>query len=121
MKEHGPGWDHIIDPIIYFCKKYRIPIAQIKEKFGGLRIYVDYPTDPNFDEDNWVTLMKMIASAELAASRTCEVCGEPGELRAGYWLKTLCDKHHFEREEKNKEYERKLSLSGHRDNNQEQG
>ncbi len=59
-------------------------ILQVKEKFGGLRIYVN-------DADDNIRLF--IETAQLASSRTCEVCGQPGTMREGGWIKTLCDQH----------------------------
>lgn len=66
-------------------------IAQIKEKFGGLRFYVSSTSDENH---------AIISFAEQMASRTCEVCGAPGTIRGGNWMKTLCDTHHAQREAK---------------------
>ena len=65
-------------------------VQQIKEKFGGLRIYLS-------NEDDYI--FGIINMAEAMAARTCEVCGAKGHLRGGSWLKTLCDEHHEEREE----------------------
>lgn len=62
--------------------------AQVKEKFGTLSFYMTTGTDEIYD---------LIAEAEKKSAVTCEVCGEPGELRRGGWLKTLCDKHAEER------------------------
>lgn len=67
-------------------------IAQIKEKFGSLRFYV-YNASEKIN--NYITF------AEAMSSRTCEVCGSPGSRRDNGWIKTLCDKHHKEQEEKN--------------------
>lgn len=64
-------------------------VQQIKEKFGGLRIYLSW-------EDDYI--YGIINMAEAMAARTCEVCGDHGELRGGSWFKTLCDEHHEERE-----------------------
>ena len=61
------------------------PLAvQVKEKFGGLRFYAN-----NLTEDQH----KYVSFAESVASRTCEVCGKRGKLRAGGWLRTLCGEH----------------------------
>jgi len=65
-----------------------VKIGQIKEKFGGLRFYYD-------GGDEYIS--GMVAMAEVWASRTCEVCGDPGKSRSGGWIKTLCDKHDEER------------------------
>ncbi len=92
--EHEDGWFDIVDSL---CKQivqeinderpYPL-IQQVKEKFGSLRFYVDRE-EPE--------ISAMIALAEEISSRTCEVCGSPGTLRSGSWMKTLCDKHAEER------------------------
>ena len=64
-------------------------IDQIKEKFGGLRFYIS---------GGDVATGHYIEFAEAMASRTCEICGSPGEPRNTGWVKTLCDKHHREKE-----------------------
>ena len=69
-------------------------IVQIKEKFGGLRVYTNGTTEIHYAYIDFATTM---------ASRTCEVCGVPGESRNTGWVKTLCNKHHKEREEENAE------------------
>ena len=58
--------------------------SQVKEKFGTLRFYCT-------DEDAPPALV-LIQSAMNKSAVTCERCGEPGNLREGGWLKTLCDK-----------------------------
>lgn len=59
-------------------------LAQVKEKFGALRIYIDHPTE---------VTRELVAIAEGKSLKTCELCGEPGRaIRAG-WIQTLCDKH----------------------------
>lgn len=60
-------------------------IVQIKEKFGGLRFYVD---GANLDQEKYIDF------AESLSVRVCEVCGKPGRRRQGGWIKTLCDEHH---------------------------
>jgi len=65
----------------------QVVVAQIKEKFGGLRFYYD-------GGDDYVS--GLVDMAERWTEATCEVCGQPGRLRSGSWLKTLCDKHYDE-------------------------
>lgn len=70
---------------VCYCDKYdpTSPKAvQIKEKFGSLRIYMNY----YFPE-----IEKLIDDAVKKADETCERCGQPGELRQGGWWRTLCD------------------------------
>ena len=97
----GPGWykliytlTNCIDNHVEWKNKRdktdeKLHIAQIKEKFGGLRYYID-----GGDE----TIYGMIRLAESLSFTICEECGESGKLRSGGWMKTLCDKHEAERQ-----------------------
>jgi len=63
--------------------KENFEIFQVKEKLGGLRIYVNMHTDE---------INKIITEAEEKAEKTCEICGKPGKLRDIHrWLSTMCD------------------------------
>lgn len=62
----------------------QVVAVQVKEKFGGLRFYVNGGTDGIYD---------MISMAESMSVVTCEECGSPGRRRRGGWIRTLCDKH----------------------------
>lgn len=90
--ECSEGWKHLYQPLIEYCEEHKITVTQIKEKFGGLRFYVD-----DVPEDRRKELYDMIADAERESYETCEVCGEPGISRSDGWIKTLCEKHHEER------------------------
>ena len=61
---------------------------QVKEKFGGLRIYVGLVPDVLYDEVN-----EIIHQSENESYIICEVCGKPGKLRHEGWWKTLCSEH----------------------------
>lgn len=65
--------------------------TQIKEKFGGLRVYYTKYVDENTDHDAYY--QGIIDMAEAMSYRICETCGKPGKLRGGYWLYTACDEH----------------------------
>jgi hypothetical protein len=52
---------------------------------GGLRFYVNCRRN--------VAIRQRIGIAADESFRTCEVCGQPGELREGSWIKTVCDEH----------------------------
>lgn len=71
-----------------------INISQIKEKFGGLRFYYD-------GGDNEIS--GMVRMAESWAAHSCETCGDRGEQRSGGWIRTLCDKHEAEYQNRIKE------------------
>lgn len=56
--------------------------VQVKEKFGGLRFYLETSTEEIFNE---------VEKFEEESFRVCESCGVPGELRRKRgWLRTLC-------------------------------
>ena len=74
----------------------QVTVAQIKEKFGGLRFYYDGGDD---------TINGMVRMAEAWADASCETCGAPGRSREGGWIKTLCDHHEAERQLKRKQSE----------------
>ena len=86
--ECGDGWFKIIDQLsadITALDKRdgTTTIAtQVKEKFGGLRFYIQSGSDAVF---------ALIDEAEALSERTCEMCGEPGKLRGKGWVSTLCD------------------------------
>jgi hypothetical protein len=62
---------------------YDFQVTEIKEKFGGLRVYLDSETDEIFD---------LIREYEQKSFTICEVCGKHGKLRnLNGWYKTLCD------------------------------
>jgi hypothetical protein len=63
----------------------KVPVAsQVKEKFGGLRFYVQAATDKHY---------QYISFAESMSYRTCEQCGNPGKTYTDGWHTTLCDIH----------------------------
>lgn len=65
-----------------FTKENLPRAAQVKEKFGLLRMYLENGTDEMY---------KLIHIAEEDTGKICEECGKPGKLRSGYWIRTLCD------------------------------
>ena len=65
----------------------QVVVAQIKEKFGGLRFYYD-----GGDE----TINGMVRMAEVWADRSCETCGAPGTSGGNGWIQTLCPAHRAE-------------------------
>ena len=70
-----------------------VTVAQIKEKFGGLRFYYD-------GGDQFIR--GLVTMAESWAARSCEECGNVGHSRSGGWIKVLCDEHEAERQERMK-------------------
>lgn len=82
--EIGKGWYDLVKPLVEECNEKGYAILQIKEKYGGLRFYVAACPQEFWDK---------VDEAEKESYTICEECGEPGELRGGGWMRTLCDKH----------------------------
>jgi hypothetical protein len=88
----GPGWIHLIaqlnTDISYIDPHYKI--AQVKEKFGGLRYYVDLSIHQGQDTARHI-IEVLINHAESQSFSICENCGQLGKLTNSSWRKTLCD------------------------------
>lgn len=83
----GAGWSDIIRRLVddLWVLGWDGVALQIKEKFGALRIYLG---DGQTEE-----MRQRVYVAENESYKTCEECGQPGEVRTGGWLKTLCEAH----------------------------
>ena len=80
----GDGWVPLVTLALEGLSAYPgVEILQIKEKLGGLRLYVGAAP---------VEADGLIEAAERAASVTCESCGAGGVLchNSRGWLRTLC-------------------------------
>jgi hypothetical protein len=94
--ECGPGWWPLIRDLATLlddtCPGWCA--FQVKEKFGGLRFYAHLGEGSGDSAGRgWQAIQK----AEAESFTICEQCGEPGFLRSGSWLKTLCDNHSVSR------------------------
>lgn len=78
----GEGWGKLIDRLFEVFPG--VQLIEVKEKFGGLRMY-------SWDESECV--QDFIYWLEGESLNICEVCGEPGIQRGGGWVKTLCQAH----------------------------
>ena len=76
-----------LEELLEYEESHLPVLLQIKEKFGGLRIYATVFKDSQSE---------CISLTEEIASGTCEDCGARGTLRHGNWLRTLCDTHNME-------------------------
>lgn len=97
--ECGTGWFDIIDELskqIYeYLKTFPTrsepyaAVVQIKEKFGGLRYYIDYHGLMDADIQK---IEDMIRETERKSLKYCEDCGSNGTIEAPkkYWMRTLC-------------------------------
>jgi len=88
----GVGWHPLLHKLCKQIqhhaerKKMEVRIAQIKEKFGGVRVYLDGADD---------YIYGLIAMAEDVSSLICEDCGTTMNVECkgirgkGSWIKTL--------------------------------
>jgi hypothetical protein len=95
----GEGWWPIIESLCSNIQHYinwknkesevvpQVVVAQIKEKFGGLRFYYEGGDD---------RIYGMVSMAESWADKSCETCGAPGTSGGKGWIKTLCPTHRAE-------------------------
>lgn len=74
-----------------------IVVAQVKEKFGGLRFYWDVAYDETgiaafcYDSELSQTLRSLVVDAERASRKTCQNCSAPGvEMERKGWYVTMC-------------------------------
>ena len=86
LESVGSGWASLVNEVFDYIEKNKltIKVVQVKEKWGGLRIYTDFIHDP---------LDNVIREAEKKSFTMCETCGDLGQLRSGGWYRTLCDAH----------------------------
>lgn len=104
--ECGDGWDLIIanlqDDVEAVVRSNRqmfpnsaFKFAQIKEKFGTLRIYYDLFGE--WDDVHVKSIINFVKEAENLSAMTCETCGDEGKTRSlGGWLKTVCNHHYIQ-------------------------
>jgi hypothetical protein len=92
----GDGWFHLLNTLCNLIEhkisqlplemQSQVCISQVKEKFAGLRFYMDHST-PEMEG--------AIDLAEDLSQTICEACGNSGQRRSlGTWLITLCDTHY---------------------------
>jgi hypothetical protein len=86
LQSVGDGWASLVNEVFDMMStmKTSVKIIQVKEKWGGLRIYTDAMHG---------VLDKRIIDVEKRSFEICETCGNPGALRSGGWYQTLCDVH----------------------------
>jgi len=89
--ECGKGWHKLLEPIIGYIETYnkdkdeehQIKLTQVKEKWGLLRIYVNFGTHE---------LYELIDEAEDKSQNVCELCGTEKNVgtKTSGWMLTLC-------------------------------
>lgn len=128
--ECGDGWHPIIDCLCAVIKnsvenvKWRwsdkvpdllfdVRAAQVKEKYGSMRFYIDIDfdiregLDEDIKKDMWRTMESIhgaVSMAENMTYRTCEQCGKSGSIdHQQHWLRCECEGCREARIDRNKE------------------
>jgi hypothetical protein len=108
----GAGWYPILEKLCANIQHHidwknresevvpQVVVEQIKEKFGGLRFYYQ-------GGDDYIS--GLVSMAESYADIACEDCGGIGKRRSGGWIRTLCDAHEAEYQERKRTQEMKAS------------
>ena len=122
--ECGDGWIPLIEEAKTIIAKYNqklkeedldaepLEFIQIKEKWGGLRIYLNYYVQEIADQ---------IHELESKSLNICEHCGTNKNVKRDWthgWIMTLCDKcREEELEQFNSRYKNTNSLDENSNNN----
>lgn len=88
--ECNSGWYPLIKELVEDLIKlgWNKEVCQVKEKFGGLRFYINEGSDEIYNR---------ITEAGNKSYTICEKCGSEGSLRNDIgWYKTLCEDHYQE-------------------------
>lgn len=108
----GDGWEPLIRKLAEELEPIGIKAVQVKEKFGGLRFYVDEPLLPELQEE-FEPYWKNITQAESQSYKTCERCGLFDENNCNVatkssngWIKTLCEECRKPKKEENESTDR---------------
>ena len=105
--ETGEGWYDIISSLCWMIKQHEdaiiwqtewkqktepeyqsdyfpVKFDQIKEKYGGLRVYFS-------GGDQYIE--GLVSMAEAISYHVCDVCGNKGEANKGGWISVRCEAH----------------------------
>lgn len=83
--ECGPGWYNLLDELSAKLEPLGVRARQVKEKFGGLRFYVEQGAPEE--------ALLFIEQAEALSLDVCEECGAPGALVGTMYVRTVCGRH----------------------------
>lgn len=88
--ETSDGWHWLLASTAAWILELGLPAgfatSQVKQKFGTLRFYCS--ADAGGER---AQVGRAIRAAEWLSGAVCEVCGAPGSVRPGGWIRTLCD------------------------------
>jgi hypothetical protein len=89
------GWLHLIQEIAMFISSRtdKCQAAQVKEKFGTLRFYIDCVE--GLSEETYKEIAEYISAVERLSYYVCEYCGTKIDdtnraKNTSYWIKNIC-------------------------------
>jgi len=100
-KECPEGWWETAKKVEAVLLAESVQVRQMKEKFGGLRVYWDCPDERlELDEETYLDKAEqvecLIDIADWVCQSRCMVCGEKGTLYNENWITVLCEEHYNE-------------------------
>jgi len=96
--DFNDGWYDLFYELLVKLSGFPIIIVldQVKEKYGGMRVYYHIEGDYDFDSDYILDLhskvLDLVYEYEIKSYKICEICGEDGRPRRSGWIRTLCDR-----------------------------
>lgn len=108
------GWheyirDKVYEPLHELLKPDRVKafyILQLKEKFGGLRLYYSVNSEKYaISPEEYDKIDEIINVAEEATETLCYRCGEPAQYMTRGWILPVCEKHAKEDLKENEVFE----------------
>lgn len=92
--ECGDGWQWIIlnlcreidDAYFNFGREVEIDVTYVKEKWGILSFYYNYPFG------GCDIIQEIVSKYEQLSKTTCEICGAEGKvIKDEYWISVRCE------------------------------
>ena len=112
------GWQHLLEELCADLDTLNFPrlrVAQVKEKFGSLRFYIDIAgkenNEPPTKEDELIVdaIHALISEAEIKSAKICEDCGSSATIKnTTGWMTCICETCQLKRSDKNSKHYRGL-------------
>ncbi len=80
-----PGWVELVWSLSEQLVSHDVQVVQVKEKFGGLRVYLDIEK---------MSAAPLLRTAEAVSGTMCQECGKAAQLAMrGHLIGTWCPEH----------------------------
>lgn len=100
LAQHALGWAPYLRRLRTWLNERAVDVevSQVKEKFGGLRVYlhrVDEPNEPDETyERAWSEINAVVDYLEHLSYDLCYLCGAPRTHQGeGQWVRYFCAQH----------------------------